>query len=209
MNITQDGENLRKMAEDKLNRRNEKLVYKVTNIINGKSYIGWCIDFKERKARHIKEAKKGTKTHFYNALRKYGESAFIWSILYENLDSYKTCKEVEKQMIKEYNTYHNGYNSTLGGDGGYTGPNSGQFKKNCVPWNKGIPATEEHIQKLKNADRTKSHIPVLQFDLNSNFIREWFSIKEAVNTLKISNHISAVCKGKRKTCGGYIWKYKN
>lgn len=67
MNITQDGENLRKMAEDKLNRRNEKLVYKVTNTITGKSYIGWCTDFKERKARHIREAKKALK-HIFTML---------------------------------------------------------------------------------------------------------------------------------------------
>lgn len=54
-------------------------------------------------------------------------------------------------------------------------------------------------------------IPVLQFDLENNFLREYSSIIEADNMYcknKRQNHISDVCKGKRKTAYGYIWKYK-
>lgn len=47
---------------------------------------------------------------------------------------------------------------------------------------------------------------VKQYDLNGNFIQEFNTVEEAQRTLKI-NHISCVCLGKRKTSGGYIWKY--
>ena len=50
---------------------------------------------------------------------------------------------------------------------------------------------------------------VLQYTLNGKFIKEWNGTREAGRELNIScNCISAVCLGKRKTAGGFIWKYK-
>ena len=48
---------------------------------------------------------------------------------------------------------------------------------------------------------------VIQYDLQGNYIKTWDSIKEAKKQLNISNHISECCKGKRKTAGGFVWKY--
>lgn len=48
-----------------------------------------------------------------------------------------------------------------------------------------------------------------QYDLENNFIRTWFNSGEASNALKIDRgHIVDCCNGKRKTSGGFIWKYK-
>lgn len=50
---------------------------------------------------------------------------------------------------------------------------------------------------------------VLQYNLEGKFISEYNSIKEALEQTGISGHnISSVCKGLRKTAGGFIWKYK-
>ena len=50
---------------------------------------------------------------------------------------------------------------------------------------------------------------VIQYDLDMNFIREWGSIKEASEELKIKDsQISRCCKNKIKSSGGYIWEYK-
>lgn len=63
----------------------------------------------------------------------------------------------------------------------------------------------KHIEPYINS-KLKS---VLQYDKYNNFIKEWNSIKEASSCLKIRHsHITDCCKGKLKTCGGYIWKYK-
>lgn len=49
----------------------------------------------------------------------------------------------------------------------------------------------------------------LQFDKNGNFIKEWFSTRKAEQELNVANgKISCCCIGKRKTAGGFIWKYK-
>lgn len=53
-------------------------------------------------------------------------------------------------------------------------------------------------------------IPVLQYDLNDNFIREWPSSSDAMKKLKIdSSGIIKCCRNKLKKAGGYKWKYKN
>ena len=50
---------------------------------------------------------------------------------------------------------------------------------------------------------------VLQFDLDGDFIREWPSMREVKRNLKIDNSsITRCCKGKQKTAGKYIWKFK-
>jgi group I intron endonuclease len=49
---------------------------------------------------------------------------------------------------------------------------------------------------------------VLQYDKNGNFINEWSCAIDAYNKMGIRN-ISSCCLGKRKTAGGYIWKFKN
>ncbi len=51
--------------------------------------------------------------------------------------------------------------------------------------------------------------PIIQYDKDGNFIREWDCANDVERVLGISNkHIGSVCLGKRKSCGGYIWKYK-
>jgi len=52
--------------------------------------------------------------------------------------------------------------------------------------------------------------PVVQFDLDGKFIAEYANASEANRKTGVNNsHIGAVCKGLRKTAGGYIWKHKN
>jgi hypothetical protein len=52
---------------------------------------------------------------------------------------------------------------------------------------------------------------VIQYDKLGNYISEYSSILEAAEKTgqKNSTHIGRVCKGKRKSAGGFIWKFKN
>lgn len=66
----------------------------------------------------------------------------------------------------------------------------------------------ERVSK-KLINRKDHSKPVLQFDKNGNFINEYPSIKDAQRKTGIPNqHICNVCRGKSKTAGGYVWKYK-
>lgn len=67
------------------------------------------------------------------------------------------------------------------------------------------PLTEEHKQNMSKAISK----PILQFTLEGVFIREWQSATSASKELKINRgNITQCCKEKLKTCGGFIWRYK-
>lgn len=92
-------------------------IYKVTNEINNKVYIGKTNDFNKRKKEHTLYDINDNSI-FHRALKKYGLNNFKWEII----DYAKTLEEInekEKYYIKKYNTFKpNGYNMTKGGDGG-------------------------------------------------------------------------------------------
>ena len=53
-------------------------------------------------------------------------------------------------------------------------------------------------------------VPILQFDINGLFIKEWASVKFASNELNISDSgISNCCKNKMKSAGNFMWKYRS
>lgn len=65
---------------------------------------------------------------------------------------------------------------------------------------------EKVSRKRKNGNGSK---PVLQYDLNGNFIKEWPSSKEIKRKLGFADsNVRNSCNGKYKTAYGFIWKYK-
>ena len=91
-------------------------VYKCVNKIDGRVYIGIDKNWPTRRYAHKSLAKRGSKYHFHTAIRKYGWENFEWSVIYTTKD-YTHLKEIEQHFISEHNSYENGYNSTLGGEG--------------------------------------------------------------------------------------------
>ena len=66
--------------------------------------------------------------------------------------------------------------------------------------------------KNEQIDMTKKYktSPVLQFDLNGNFIQEFASVKEAAKFHNCTTHtISYACSGRTKSGAGYLWRHKN
>lgn len=92
------------------------IIYKATNKINGKCYIGQTRhSLEHRKTIHLRYAKKGVDTHFYQAIRKYGEENFEWEIICST-NNKKHLNELETFYITKYNSIQNGYNMVDGGD---------------------------------------------------------------------------------------------
>ena len=66
-----------------------------------------------------------------------------------------------------------------------------------------------HAFKMGLLKKKIPHLKVLQFDKQDNFIKEWNSVTEIETTLSIvSTSIYSCCWGKRKSAGGFKWKYK-
>ena len=101
-----------------INKRGDIMgyIYKITNKINNKCYIGQTVkNYQERFRQHQLNY---TKDYFsqivlYQAFKKYGIENFLFEVL-EEIDKEK-LDEREKYWISYYDSYRNGYNSTLGG----------------------------------------------------------------------------------------------
>lgn len=98
------------------------IIYKITNLINEKEYVGCTIyPIKKRFEAHIYRClKTDSNTKFCNSIRKYGVENFNIEII-EECDI-SIIYEKEKFYINKFKSYDNGLNSTFGGEGclGYT-----------------------------------------------------------------------------------------
>lgn len=90
-------------------------IYKITNLVNNKSYIGQSIDIDRRFKSHKNYPLENSNYPLYRAFRKYGIDNFSFEVLEEC--SIKELDEKEIYYIKHYDTYNNGYNQTTGGQG--------------------------------------------------------------------------------------------
>ena len=76
------------------------------------------------------------------------------------------------------------------------------------PGNCGV-SNLEWCTRLYNIQYSKS-CPVDQYNLNNDYIQSFSCMAEAGRKTKINHtHICQCCKGKRKTAGSYIWRYKD
>jgi group I intron endonuclease len=97
-------------------------IYKITNNINNKSYIGQSLDFKKRWKTHISDALRKTgKTHItkkfaiHHAINHYGVENFNFEVIQE-CDSLEEANLLEISYIEKFNTLAPlGYNLTTGG----------------------------------------------------------------------------------------------
>lgn len=92
-------------------------IYMIKNKVNGNIYVGQAADIYERWKEHISLLRRGkhVNNHLQRAWNKYGDDNFEFSIVEECGENALNDREI--YWITEYDSYHNGYNQTLGGGG--------------------------------------------------------------------------------------------
>jgi group I intron endonuclease len=141
------------------------LIYKVTNLINNKKYIGHTSkELKKRKFQHKEFAlKRNSPFAFHQAIRKHGWKNFKWEVIYESRDTEHCLTVMEPFFIDEYDTFgETGYNMDKGGRKGMLG-----LKRK--------PLTEEQRHNVsvgtkRNALRGKDH-PMYGTKANEKFLQ--------------------------------------
>ena len=208
-------------------------IYCITNLINGKQYVGkTTYSVTKRFKEHYNDCKKERceKRPLYDAMNKYGIENFIVEQLYECDDEELASYEI--QFIDKLDTYSNGYNATMGGDGAILF----DYKEIISLYTSGMTMIEvsakmqcsvDTVSKVININNIpknkfylgscKQPVSISQYDLNNNFIRTWNSIADAAHWLVdngyaktynggVRQKISLCVKGKLKTAYKFIWK---
>lgn len=129
-------------------RTNLKAIYKITNLLNNKVYIGQSLHPEKRWWEHKQRAKTSYDNYpIHLAINKYGEENFSFEIL----EWTKNYDDEEKRLIKEYNSLSpNGYNILEGG------PNPvmyGQDHPRNKVQNKDLPLIIQDLKENKLSDR--------------------------------------------------------
>ena len=167
------------------------IIYKATNIINQKCYIGQTIRLlNQRINEHVYDSKKSS-SYFHRAIRKYGIEFFRWDILCEC----DTRDELDKKEIfwidKEQSYVKNGgYNLTHGGD--FNPMKYQEFRDKISVANKGriFSHTPESIEKIKKFTQSDKHPS----------IKKWL-LRHKDGTEIIIKNLEKFCRNNNLTSG--------
>lgn len=197
-------------------------IYKIINIVNNKIYIGSTIDIDKRWWRHknLLNRNKHHCHHLQRAWIKYGESNFILEIL-ENVD-------IDNLLIKEqywFNILNPEYNSCpmAGSSLGYKHSDETKEKLRLINLGDKNPnwKEEKSPQYIKkgynynvnyNIDYSYKEKAVFQIDIiTGEILAEHKSITKAAKSLGLNRPVGIqhVLKGRRKSCQGFYWKFKD
>jgi group I intron endonuclease len=183
-------------------------VYIHRNKINNKLYIGQTC----QKPKYRWNSGKGYVEcpYFYSAIKKYGWDNFEHIIWATNLTQYE-ANEMEKSLIALYNTTNTnyGYNLALGGKNSHLTEkikNKIGLKGDKHPMF-GKHHSVETREKLKNSlkgNKCRPTKPVYCIELNKAYVG---AVEASINLNIDISSIAKCCKGKKKSAGGYHWRY--
>ena len=164
------------------------VIYKISFVDNPKVYIGKSIEPEKRWNKHKRNAKNGLDSKLYRAMRKYGIENTKFEVI-SNCLKEEYANEAEISLIAQYDSFKNGYNSTLGGDG----MSAGLLVKEKNPmWGKKLPEktikflqeTSPHSKKCicegfifdsvsSAARKYNMLVATVRYRLNSSNFKDW------------------------------------
>lgn len=165
-------------------------VYKITNLINQKCYIGSSIQV-EKRWQQEKNSAFNPKSNSYQyplsqAFRKYGLKNFSFEILKNDFDTVQEMQEYEHEMIHFYNALKNGYNQT-------------DYTTNIL---------QDPILRQKIIEQKGQKCALV--DIDETILEEFPSYQEAsrkcFNTKDNASRIRKVCLGENSSVNGLIFR---
>ena len=204
-------------------------VYKITNLVTNKVYIGITNQGSGvRYQKHWSDARHGDPCPIHLSMAKYGEENFKLEVI-DFAKTYDELKEKEKYWIKQCDSKNRekGYNLTDGGDGTFGRMHSEETKEKIRQKAIGRKASEETKKRMslsqqkhkelhqKNADHARmfNYRPVIALDLDGNTLKEFVTTKECAKEYRVSSTmIKTYCRSIEPKVAkkfNIIWRYKD
>lgn len=206
-------------------------IYCITNKVNNKCYVGKTLDSVESRFKsHIYDSTKQAEKDrpLYAAFRKYGIESFDIETLEEV--PYEKLNEREQYWIAEKNSFHNGYNATLGGDGKVLYDyeaiiqkfRDGALVREIAEYFNCNIDTVSRVLRLAGEDGHKNHANLKKkqvkliskkgfekiFDSRADaarwLVKEGYTSADSISG--IAAHIGQVISGKRKSYLDFYWE---
>lgn len=166
------------------------VIYKFTNKLNGKSYIGVTNrGFNTRLQEHI-SASYNPKFKFHQALKKYGIGNFDYEILIDNIETKDEANKLEIHYVTLFDSYKNGYNMTQGGGNRGEFKHSDESKTKMSKAHSGKSLSNVHAKNISKAlsDKAKSDTHRLNVIKSITGLKRTETVKQLLSKLKIGKY---------------------
>ncbi len=168
-------------------------LYKITNLLNNKNYIG--ITNRKLEERFAEHKKLSSKSFISKAIQSDGVDNFSFEVLLTEIEN-KDISDLECEYIKKYNSLlPNGYNADLGG----------------VEYHKHSDYIKQIISEKGKGNKNSKYVAdILMYDEQGNLLNRFQTAREAARYLGNESKnvgINYCLNGKQKIAYGYVWKY--
>jgi group I intron endonuclease len=173
-------------------------IYKITNLVNGKIYVGSSVNVYNRMHTHFAKLKREVHSnkHLQASYLKYGRKAFSFTVL-EYCDNFT---EREQYFIDTLNPE---YNHRLVAQNNLGLKVSEETKKKIS-----ITLTDKYKMGLKTYRQVHAWRAVEQYDLEGNYLKTFPNLAEAERAVGLFvGKLSVGVKKSSKQMKGFQWKY--
>ena len=210
-------------------------IYKIKNTDNNMLYVGkTTYELEDRFEGHIRDSKNEKRNHrkLYSAMNEIGIEKFSIELIEEVDNDIASSREI--YWIEKLDTYNNGYNSTLGGDGksfyDYDYIVEEYLKIGCIhDLSIKLKIDKTTIRKIlddkgievKNVSEVLTKKYGVAVNMHDKYTKEILKTfpsradasryvlnlqnRDGESTSGLRSHIKQVCEGRRKSAGGFFW----
>ncbi len=183
-------------------------IYRITNLINKKQYIGQSCNIQKRICQHKSDLRSNRhhNDHLQNSWNKYGEENFLFEIVLNcDIDVLTERENFYLSLIEESLRFNQGETADVPFRGQKHTENS-KIKISLSKIGKKIYRSEKHKEKLRKIGRERS-VQIAQIDPNTNKIVDIYPSIASTRIIGfVPSQISMCINNKIKSHKGYIWK---